>query len=566
MKIFERINDIIHNTLLRVDNLSGSRLYLARSYRLLYYTVRGVNLHRTFVESAALTLYTMFALVPLLALVLLILGRLGSLQPAIDLLYVAFAEWSSLLDKVLDTARAAADNLPNGIFAIIGIGTLLWAIFAVFRSVEESFNHIWGIRRTRRFWKRYLAYLVIAIVVPALWGLATSFTLDLFRFIGLSGGMSVAVERLISVAITSLGATLLYKYLPYTPVAWRNAWRSGIIAGVLLMLWQWGYVYVQGYMTSYNTIYGSFAAIPLFIIWLQWSWNIILFGCELSFVWQNSLRYELIDRRRLRPTYRGGERERVVVIGSGNVAECFAIALAQNEAIDLRQVYARNPLRGRAVATAAATSWTDNPEELAEADIYIIAVSDKAVESVASSLKFPDDAVVVHTAGSVPMSAIRGREGRRGILYALQSFSAGRHISLGDVPIFVEADNDEVRDMLLSFARKLSTEVDYADSERRRTIHLAGVFVNNFANHLFALGADIVEEEGMRYDILKPLIRETADKATSVDEPEKVQTGPAVRGDRAVTEKHIAMLQKSERRQNIYKEITNSIWETSKKI
>lgn len=566
MKIFERINDIIHNTLLRVDNLSGSRLYLARSYRLLYYTVRGVNLHRTFVESAALTLYTMFALVPLLALVLLILGRLGSLQPAIDLLYVAFAEWSSLLDKVLDTARAAADNLPNGIFAIIGIGTLLWAIFAVFRSVEESFNHIWGIRRTRRFWKRYLAYLVIAIVVPALWGLATSFTLDLFRFIGLSGGMSVAVERLISVAITSLGATLLYKYLPYTPVAWRNAWRSGIIAGVLLMLWQWGYVYVQGYMTSYNTIYGSFAAIPLFIIWLQWSWNIILFGCELSFVWQNSLRYELIDRRRLRPTYRGGERERVVVIGSGNVAECFAIALAQNEAIDLRQVYARNPLRGRAVATAAATSWTDNPEELAEADIYIIAVSDKAVESVASSLKFPDDAVVVHTAGSVPMSAIRGREGRRGILYALQSFSAGRHISLGDVPIFVEADNDEVRDMLLSFARKLSSEVDYADSERRRTIHLAGVFVNNFANHLFALGADIVEEEGMRYDILKPLIRETADKATSVDEPEKVQTGPAVRGDRAVTEKHIAMLQKSERRQNIYKEITNSIWETSKKI
>ena len=140
MKIFERINDIIHNTLLRVDNLSGSRLYLARSYRLLYYTVRGVNLHRTFVESAALTLYTMFALVPLLALVLLILGRLGSLQPAIDSLYVAFAEWSSLLDKVLDTARAAADNLPNGIFAIIGIGTLLWAIFAVFRSVEASLS------------------------------------------------------------------------------------------------------------------------------------------------------------------------------------------------------------------------------------------------------------------------------------------------------------------------------------------------------------------------------------------------------------------------------------------
>ena len=566
MKLFERLNDIIHNTLLRVDNLSGSHRYLARTYRLMYYTVRGLNLHRTFVESAALTLYTMFALVPLLALVLLILGRMGLLQIAVDALYSAFAEWSTLLDRVMDTARAAANNLPNGIFAILGIGTLLWAIFAVFRYVEESFNHIWGIRRTRRFWRRYLAYLIIAIVVPALWGLGTSFAYDAFRWIGLTGNMSVLAERLIAIGSVSLGCTLLYKYLPYTPVAWRNALRAGIVAGVLLMLWQWGYVYVQGYMTSYNTIYGSFAAIPLFIIWLQWSWNIILFGCELSFAWQNSLRYEIIDRRRLRPTYRGGERDRVVVIGSGNVAESFAIALAHNEAIDLRQVYARNPLRGKAVATAAATKWTDDPKELAEADIYIIAVSDKAVEEVAASLRFPEDAIVVHTAGSVPMSAIRGREGRRGILYALQSFSAGRHISLSDVPIFIEADNEEVRDLLLGFARKLSTKVDYADSERRRTIHLAGVFVNNFANHLFALGADIVEDEGLQYDILKPLINETADKATSVDEPHKVQTGPAVRGDRAVSAKHLEMLTKSPSKQKIYKDITESIWETSKKI
>lgn len=566
MKLFERIHDIIHNTLLRVDDISGSRLYLARSYRLVYYTVRGLNLHRTFVESAALTLYSMFAMVPIFALVLLILGRLGSLQPAIDSLYASFAEWQSLLDKVLDTARMATDNIPHGFFAIVIIGALLWAIFAVFRSVEASFNHIWGIRRRRRLWRRYAAYLIIAIVVPALWGLSTSFTLDLFGFLGLSGNMSRFVEMLLSVGIASFGAALLYKYLPYTPVAWRNALRSGLVAGVLLMLWQWGYVDLQRYMTSFNTIYGSFAAIPLFIIWLQWSWNIILFGCELSFVWQNSHRYELIDRRRLRPAQRDAQRDRVVVIGSGNVAECFAIALAQNDAIDLRQIYARNPLRGRAVATAAATSWTDSPEELAEADIYIIAVSDKAVESVASSLRFPSDAIVVHTAGSVAMSAIRGREGRRGILYALQSFTAGRYISLGDVPIFVEADNDEVGERLFAFARKLSSQVDYADSERRRTIHLAGVFVNNFANHLFALGADIVEEEGISYDVLKPLIRETADKATSVAEPEMVQTGPAVRGDSAVVDRHIAMLSKEVQKQNIYKAITRSIWETSKKI
>ncbi len=569
MSIFTRIRDLLSVTLLRVDDLTGIGSWhrrLRRLYRLIYYTARNVNQNRTFVESAALTLYTMFAMVPLLALTLLILGWVGALEPMIESLYNAFGGWSSLLDRVLDIAATAADNVPEGLFAVVGIGTLLWAIFAVFSSVEASFNHIWGVRQSRGLVRRYMAYLVIAIVVPVLWGLATSYTYDIFAWVGFSREINDVVGRLLSLLIASFSTSLLYKYLPYTAVAWRNALRAGAVAGVALMLWQWGYVFVQGYMTSYNAIYGSFAAIPLFIIWLQTSWTIILFGCELSFVWQNSDRYERIDRRRLRSEPVSDELLRVVVVGSGNVAEAFALTLARKQTIDLKQIYARNPVRGKYIAELAETAWTDDVEELAEADIYLIAVSDRAVYEVAYSLRVPDEAIIVHTAGSVPMSSLPERGGRRGIVYALQSFTEGRRIHLDDVPIFVEAASDATRHRLMHFASLISTQVDYADSERRRTLHLAGVLVNNFVNHLYAEGFDVVTAEGISFDVLKPLIAETAAKAIDSANPHDVQTGPAIRGDRAVCEKHLEMLASKPALRDIYNDLTRRIWEISKRI
>ena len=125
---------------------------------------------------------------------------------------------------------------------------------------------------------------------------------------------------------------------------------------------------------------------------------------------------------------------------------------------------------------------------------------------------------------------------------------------------------DEVRDMLLSFARKLSSEVDYADSERRRTIHLAGVFVCNFVNRMYGIGAEVVGEE-VGFDLLKPLIEETALKALATENPASVQTGPAVRGDREVWERHKALLTAEGKGSaaTIYEQISNDIWQTSKK-
>lgn len=254
----------------------------------------------------------------------------------------------------------------------------------------------------------------------------------------------------------------------------------------------------------------------------------------------------------------------VVVVGSGNVAEAFACSLAGCEGVKLCQVYARNEERGRAIAQMCSCEWSCS--EVAAADLYIIAVSDRAVESVAASLVVPEEAVIMHTAGSVPMSAIPERGGRRGIIYPLQSFSKGREISLADVPLFIEADSDEAKETIKDLAQRISSCVEYATSERRRYIHLAGVFVNNFVNHMYTLGRDVVAEADLPFDVLKPLIRETAAKAIATENPDGVQTGPAVRGDRVVVERHMKMLEADSLKERIYKDITDSIWETSKRI
>jgi predicted short-subunit dehydrogenase-like oxidoreductase (DUF2520 family) len=254
----------------------------------------------------------------------------------------------------------------------------------------------------------------------------------------------------------------------------------------------------------------------------------------------------------------------VVIVGSGNVAEAFASAVARCEGLRLAGIYARNRECGAELALRLGTTCSDR--ELMPAEVYIIAVSDRAVEEVAHALPFPREALVLHTAGSIPMEAIPEREGGRGIIYPLQSFSRGRDVELSGVPLFIEADSDEHRVEIERVASLLSSRVEYAASHRRRVIHLAGVFVNNFVNHLYSLGSEILASEGLDFSLLEPLIRETADKAIASGSPQSVQTGPAVRGDSIVTAAHMELLAEDKLKSDIYRAITKSIWETSKRI
>ena len=255
----------------------------------------------------------------------------------------------------------------------------------------------------------------------------------------------------------------------------------------------------------------------------------------------------------------------VVIIGSGNVAEGFARALTEC-GFEVRQIFARNAERGAAVAALAGCEWCGVPEHIAEADLYITAVSDSAIESLLSALPIPEGAVVAHTAGSQPLVAIPSRFENRAVIYPLQTFTAGRRVDFGEVPLFIEASSEELLREVKAFAAQLSRTVIEADSQMRSQAHLAGVVVCNFVNHLYAMGDGLVQQAGLPFSTLAPLIAETARKAIESGKPSAVQTGPAKRNDRTTIERHLGMLEGDVCLQEIYEKLSQSIWkETSKR-
>lgn len=254
--------------------------------------------------------------------------------------------------------------------------------------------------------------------------------------------------------------------------------------------------------------------------------------------------------------------KRIVLIGSGNLAEAIAPALKR---AGLIQIFARNEARAEAIARRCGVAWSSLPGELAEADLYLIAVVDRAVTEVADTLPIPRGAIVAHTAGSVGMQALPAKFARRGSFYPFQSFSRGREVDFSGIPIFLEAGDPQTLADLHAVAAALSARVYEADSERRRWIHLAGVFANNFSNAMYSLGERIACRAGLDFDVLRALITETALKAAVAEHPRDVQTGPAVRGDEGVQQAHLKLLEGDEEMQRIYQLISKTIWEISRK-
>ena len=256
--------------------------------------------------------------------------------------------------------------------------------------------------------------------------------------------------------------------------------------------------------------------------------------------------------------------KRVVIIGSGNLAEALARAVAESN-LQLVQIYARNAERARAVATLAATRWTTQPAELADADIYLVSVSDRAVAEVAAALPLPAHACVAHTAGSVPLDVLPGRCAHRAVFYPMQTFTKGRRVDFAQIPIFLECDDEAFYPELEAFARQLSQTVIRADSARRAKIHLAAVFACNFANHMYALGEQIARSPGLASGVRNPPAGGPAGKALAAASPADVQTGPAVRHDLATQERHLRLLGDDMQLKEIYSTISQHIWETSRK-
>ena len=251
---------------------------------------------------------------------------------------------------------------------------------------------------------------------------------------------------------------------------------------------------------------------------------------------------------------------KAVIIGSGNVAQHLILAFRESGNIHLVQVLARNP-------KALEKQFPDieiitQPRYLAAADVYIIAVADNAIASVSNSLAI-EDKLVVHTSGTTALSVLNPKN-RRGVFYPLQTFTKGKQLDYTQIPFCIEAENDADYTLLNKLALAISNSVYQISEDQRKGLHIAAVFVCNFTNHLYQLGADLCAEHQVPFAILKPLIIETADKILSLT-PKLAQTGPAHRIDTATINSHLAALTNATQKE-IYQLLTQSIIDHDKKL
>jgi predicted short-subunit dehydrogenase-like oxidoreductase (DUF2520 family) len=246
----------------------------------------------------------------------------------------------------------------------------------------------------------------------------------------------------------------------------------------------------------------------------------------------------------------------IVIIGTGNTATVMGkkLRMAGHRIV---QVFGRNSSLASELAYELDTESTNYWNVVnRNADLYIIAVSDIAVEEVFRELQLSDK-TVVHTAASVSKEVLKGGAKHYGVLYPLQSLKKDAGY-LPEIPMVIDAGDAATLNMLDVLAHTISERVVVADDATRMKLHLAAVMVNNFTNHIYALVEKYCREEGLDFYLLLPLIRETAARLDNIS-PALSQTGPASRGDVTTIEKHMALLEKYPQLRNLYAAISNSI-------
>jgi predicted short-subunit dehydrogenase-like oxidoreductase (DUF2520 family) len=252
----------------------------------------------------------------------------------------------------------------------------------------------------------------------------------------------------------------------------------------------------------------------------------------------------------------------IVLIGAGNVATQLGVALQAN-GFPVIQVYSRTLASAKRLGEKLQTAYTDALHQIVlDAGLYIFAVNDSVLPAILKA--FPAaGGLWVHTAGSVSMDVFKeSRAERYGVLYPLQTFSRNRDLSFAAIPVFIEANRPEDEQLLENIALALSGKVTRLSSEKRKHLHLAAVFACNFTNHLYASAAKILEEQDLPWDVLLPLIEETAAKVRELH-PKEAQTGPAVRYDTDVMNKHLELLKDDPDQQEIYRILSRNIHQLS---
>ncbi|GAB4131155.1 MAG: DUF2520 domain-containing protein [Raineya sp.] len=251
--------------------------------------------------------------------------------------------------------------------------------------------------------------------------------------------------------------------------------------------------------------------------------------------------------------------QKISIIGSGRVAWHLAKIFYQ-KGFKLVEIYSRNPENARLLAQEVqAQVKQDLDFRLNPPDFLLISVSDNALAEVVQSICVAPHTLVAHTSGSMGMEIFEGLSYAFAVFYPLQTFSQNREVDFTKIPICLEATKEENYVCLEKIALQISHNVSRISSPQRKILHIAAVFACNFVNHLLAISKNILDEEGLAFDLLKPLVEETIAKALEATHPKDVQTGPAIRKDNLVMERHIAYLSSKPYEQEIYKILSENI-------
>ena len=287
---------------IRVKQLPHGRALLIRALRVLILTFRGLTRDRWQQRASALTYYSMLSIVPALAMAFGIAKGFGLEEALKGVIYTRLEGQEEVVDRVLDFSRTLLENVRGGLMAAIGLAILFFAIFRLLAQIERALNDVWGIRRSRSTGRKIIDYLAIALICPFF--LIVTSTINVFinsnlqlviqkvDLLGAVGPLIFLLLTLMPYLAVWITFAFIYKFMPNTEISLQSSILASIIAGTAFQLFQGVYIKFQLSISSYNTVYGSFAALPLFIIWLQISWLIVLIGAGISSAHQNVDSYE----------------------------------------------------------------------------------------------------------------------------------------------------------------------------------------------------------------------------------------------------------------------------------
>lgn len=252
---------------------------------------------------------------------------------------------------------------------------------------------------------------------------------------------------------------------------------------------------------------------------------------------------------------------KIILIGAGNLATHLGKAIFA-AGHDVVQVFSRTMQSATALASeVGAQPVSDISAVRADADLYVVSVKDSALAELIPALcKGKETKVFLHTAGSIPMDVFQGMALHYGVLYPMQTFSKQREVDFSQIPCFIEANDEHALQQIGDVAHQVSSRVYHLASEDRKYLHLSAVFACNFANHCYAVSQELLQQHGIPFDVMLPLIDETAAKVHGMT-PKDAQTGPAVRYDENVIGKQIQLLENQPYFQKIYDSMSKSIHE-----